>query len=163
MIRRNPRERDPRRGHRPRRKTKDRDWKLVELVKTRRLTTCSVRKQETCDSLTDSFSLLSDTESRSRGTLLGQSKVTKLRGVRPVETLQETGRQHTRQEMRISARHNSQRSFTGPEQSPKVTFNFAEIVKYVRSSWISAARDNKLQVFSCQSGTPTEHQQPSKC
>ena len=25
MIRRNPRERDPRRGHRPRRKTKDRD------------------------------------------------------------------------------------------------------------------------------------------
>ena len=138
-------------------------------MKTRRFTTCSVRKEETCDSLTDSFSLLSGTE-RSRGTLMGQSKVTKLRGVRPVETLQETGRQHTRQEMRTSDRHDSQRSFTGPEQSlnvprrTEVTFNFAEIVKYVRSSWISAARDNKLQVFSCQSGTPsTEHKQPSNC
>ena len=139
-------------------------------MKKRRLTTCSVRKQETCDSLTDSFSPLSDTESRSRGTLLGQLEVTKLRGVRPVETLQETGRQHSKQEMRTSDRHDSQRSFTGSEQSlniprrTEVTFNFAEIVKYVRSSWIAAARDNKLQVFSCQSGTPsTEHKQPSKC
>ena len=74
MIRRNPRERDPRRGHRPRRKTKDRDWKLVELAKMRRLTTCSVRKHETCDSLLLTPSLFSQVQRGHEGLWWGSQR-----------------------------------------------------------------------------------------